>query len=606
MLIGVNFMYPSCEIMKSAISTLLLAGAVQAAPALSTENTKVLPFSIPNLLNLIPRTLEINEKRKGWLYGTFPFGVAPYPTGKLADKVLADQISAWKAPVFELGGIIVQETQEAVDAVIAAGNFTSLDDYYKIYDNLWQTSLPDGPLPGMLTNHSDDRTFSMMRLSSIPYRLKRVKRGDPLLFPLDKELSRSITGHSLEELHAQGRLFSEDFAEMKDQEATVAYGAGCQAYFYIDAAGDFLPLAIKIIVKGREDSALVYTPKDLKDEWLFAKMTINANDGWHSTWGHTTMSHSAAEAPYLAAIRTLSENHPVLAVINRIENTPWGVRPNLEDSLVNGSAQVGPKYYPWTADAARIWANQVYSSGETSNYSSNYFHTSLRNRGLIDYKYGPALKSYPYYEDGAVLIEALTKVFTGIINAYYKNDKAVANDREIQAWLKETVPAQVHDFPKQIQTRKDIIGILTHQAYLGSIVHAIMSGNGNQLDVMALPFTTPGWQSPIPSKKGVITDIMPWMPGPEGAAWQVATYAAGNRASWKNTNMTFAYMFDNEKLQNGLNKEARAATAKFQTDMFALSDQWRARGFDENGLDRGMPYVWNVLDPKWAIFWSVV
>ncbi|KAI1179383.1 lipoxygenase [Nemania sp. FL0916] len=458
----------------------------------------------------------------------------------------------------------------------------------------------------MLTNHTDDRTFSMMRLSSIPYRLRRVQRNDALLFPVDEDVARSITGHSLEELHAQGRLFSEDFAEMKDQEATPAYGAGCQAYFYIDNAGDFLPLAIRLIVKGREDSALVYTPKDILDEWLFAKMTINANDGWHSTWGHTTMSHSAAEAPYLAAIRSLSENHPIMAIMNRIEYTPWSIRPNLQDSLVNGSMDTGPKYYPWTADAAREWANKVYSSGETSNYSSNYFLTNLRKRGLIDYKYGPALKSFPYYEDASVLMQSIGEFMTSFINSYYKNDKAVAGDRELQAWLKETVPGQVHDFPAKIQTRQDIIDILKHQAYLNSIVHAIMSGNGNQLDVMALPFTTAGWQLPIPTKKGVITDIMTYMPTPEAAAWQVATYAAGNRASWKDTNQTLAYMFDSADLLGRMNKQTQAAAAKFKTDMLALSDQWRTRGFDENGLDRGMPYVWNVLDPKWAIYWSVV
>jgi arachidonate 15-lipoxygenase (second type)/8-lipoxygenase (S-type) len=134
----------------------------------------------------------------------------------------------------------------------------------------------------MLTNHTDDRTFSMMRLSSIPYRLKRVQRDDALLFPVDKDVAKSITGHTLEELHSLGRLFSEDFSQMRLQENTTQYGAGCQAYFYIDNKGDFLPLAVKVIVKDREDSALVYTPKDLPAEWLFAKMTINANDGWHS------------------------------------------------------------------------------------------------------------------------------------------------------------------------------------------------------------------------------------------------------------------------------------------------------------------------------------
>ncbi|KAJ8119493.1 hypothetical protein ONZ43_g3562 [Nemania bipapillata] len=344
--------------MKSTASVLLLAGAARAAPALSADKLPQ-PFATPNLLNLIPRTLEIEEKRQGWLYGTFPFGAAPYPTGVLANKTIEEQRAIWAPPVFELGAIIVKETALAEEGVIAAGGFSTLDDYAKVYTNQWTTSLPSGPLPGMLTNSTDDRTFSMMRLSSVPYRLFRVKQTDPLLFPVDEEIARSITGNSLEELHAQGRLFSEDFAEMKDQEATTAYGAGCQAYFYIDNAGDFLPLAIKVIVKGREDSALVYTPKDLNDEWLFAKMTINANDGWHSTWGHTTMSHSAAEAPYLAAIRSMSENHPVLGVLNRVENTPWSVRPNLQDSLVNGSLDTGPKYYPWTADAARIWANQI-------------------------------------------------------------------------------------------------------------------------------------------------------------------------------------------------------------------------------------------------------
>lgn len=34
-----------------------------------------------------------------------------------------------------------------------------------------------------------------------------------------------------------------------------------------------------------------------------------------------------------------------------------------------------------------------------------------------------------------------------------------------------------------------------------------MSGNGNQLDIMSLPFTTAGWPMPIPTKKGVIKDI---------------------------------------------------------------------------------------------------
>ncbi len=65
------------------------------------------------------------------------------------------------------------------------------------------------------------------------------------------------------------------------------------------------------------------------------------------------------------------------------------------------------------------------------------------------------------------------------------------------------------------------------------------------------------------------------MPTPEGAAWQVATYAAGNRASWKDTNMTLSHMFDDDVLQSRLNQQTRAVMAKFKSDMMALSTKWR-------------------------------
>jgi hypothetical protein len=83
---------------------------------------------------------------------------------------------------------------------------------------------------------------------------------------------------------------------------------------------------------------------------------------------------------------------------------------------------------------------------------------------------------YHSYEDASVLVDAIGKVMTTFIHSYYPNDKAVANDREIQAWVKETVPARVHDFPKSISTRQDMIDILTHQAFLNSITRKYLSG----------------------------------------------------------------------------------------------------------------------------------
>ncbi|RYC55919.1 hypothetical protein CHU98_g10291 [Xylaria longipes] len=595
---------------KSILASFLLAtSAVQASPALTERSLEATtnndPFTVPKLdRNPRARAAAIEVKRKGWQYSDYPMGVAYYPTGTLANKTIAKDQESWLPPIQEIQQNINEEGPKALANIKANGGLNKLEDYASLYDGQWEKAFPDGPFPGMLTNFTDDRLFSMMRLSASPYRLQRVKPGDTLLFPVDDAVA--ITGLSLEQLQAQGRLFLEDFSEMKELDPTDKFGAGCQGYFYIDPkSGDFLPLAIRPLVKGREDSALVYTPKDESTDWMLAKLFMNQNDGWHNTWAHITQSHSAAEAPYLAAIRTLSDNHPVLAIINRIEKTPWNIRPLLEAGVESGASSTGPQYYAWTSISGRTWANQVYTSSETANFQSNYYRTLLENHGLINSPHGPALKSFPFYEDASVVTEAIRDFMTVYVNSYYPNDQAVAQDTELQAWRRETDTAKVYDFPKSIATRKTLIDILTHQTYLGAVVHGVMSTNGAIGDTTSLPFAPAGFRQPIPTKKGV-TDIMSYMPTAEGAVWQVSTYAAANRAAWKNTNETISYMFADEALLSRTNPSVRSAAAKFRDSMNAFSKEVRARTFDKDGLNRGMPFLWNVLDPNWAPYWSVV
>jgi hypothetical protein len=288
-----------------------------------------------------------------------------------------------------------------------------------------------------------------------------------------------------------------------------------------------------------------------------------------------------------------------------VEKTPWNIRPFLELGVEAGDAGSGPAYYAWTSGSGRTWANQVYSSGETANFQSNYYRTFLENQGLINSKFGPPLKSFPFYEDAAVVTEAIRDFMTAFINSYYPNDNAVAQDAELQAWQRETDVAKVYDFPKSIKTRQTIIDILTHQAYLGAIVHGVTSTNGAIGDTTSLPFAPAGFRQPIPTAKGV-KDIMAFMPTPEGAVWQVSTYAAANRAAWKNTNETISYMFADDSMLSRMNEQTRAAAAKFSSAMNNFSNVVRARKFDANGLNRGMPFLWNLLDPNWSPYWSVV
>ncbi|GAW25224.1 putative manganese lipoxygenase protein [Rosellinia necatrix] len=335
-------------------------------------------------------------------------------------------------------------------------------------------------------------------------------------------------------------------------------------------------------------------------------MLLNQNDGYHSTWAHVGQSHSAAEAPYLAAIRSLSNDHPVMGILNRLEKTPWGVRPNLENGLKTGAAFTGPQYYPWSPDAARDYVNQLYLSGESADFERNYYRSEFKKRGLVDSSFGPELKSFPFYEDTSVITEAIREFMNAFINSYYANDLAVVTDIELQAWYRETKAARVYDFPR-INSRRAIADILTHQAYLSVIVSNVMSTNGIHLNSMSLPFAPAGFVQPIPSKKGLTEeDLMSFMPTPEGAIWQVSTYVVGHRPMWRDTKETLSHLFDDEALLAKTNPKTRAAAAKFMNTMMGFSAEVRARSFDENGLNRGMPFIWDALDPNYAPYWGVI
>lgn len=74
-----------------------------------------------------------------------------------------------------------------------------------------------------------------------------------------------------------------------------------------------LPLAIKMGV-GKD---LVYTPLDHQYEWLLAKIAANSNDLFHAQIYHLISTHAVAEIVHLAAIRTVSERHPIRAYLER-------------------------------------------------------------------------------------------------------------------------------------------------------------------------------------------------------------------------------------------------------------------------------------------------
>lgn len=154
----------------------------------------------------------------------------------------------------------------------------------------------------------------MERLSSNTYPLHRLAPTDALPFELDDLTSTTIATVPLSELLSTGRLFVVDHSYQAAYPTTGRYGAACTAYFYIHpVSGDFLPLAIKTNM----GADLTYTPLDSANDWLLAKIMFNVNDLFHAQMYHLIASHDVAEIAHQAAVRTLSDSHPVMVLLDR-------------------------------------------------------------------------------------------------------------------------------------------------------------------------------------------------------------------------------------------------------------------------------------------------
>ena len=190
-----------------------------------------------------------------------------------------------------------------------------MSDYNLLYKGQWTSSVPEGTDSGMLSNYTQDLLFSMERLSVNPYSIRRLQpTGDNLAFEVDNSIVMNLAGVSLEELYTKGHLFYADHRAQANLTRTSRYAAACDAYFYIHPkSGDFLPLAIRPNV----GNDLIYTPLDQPTDWLLAKIMFNTNDLWYGQLYHFSATHSVVEIVNEAAIRSLSDDHPVLAILNR-------------------------------------------------------------------------------------------------------------------------------------------------------------------------------------------------------------------------------------------------------------------------------------------------
>ena len=273
-------------------------------------------YAIPQKGIPANRADAIATKQQNFGYGPAVAGGPFFPNGSLGNTFINNDVTSLQAEADTQMSELQSDAQTAGSDYNKYNGLQTLDDYTLLYDDEWLKTLPAGPIPGILTNYTQDLLFSMERLSLSPYQIRRLNSSDPLNFQVDDATATNITGMTQQQLLTSGRLFYADYRDQAKLEATTKarYSAAVDAYFYIDqTSGDFLPLAIRT----NKGNSVIYTPADSANDWLLAKIMYNTCDIWFAQWEHLSRTHEVVQIVYMSAIRTLSDFHPVKAILDR-------------------------------------------------------------------------------------------------------------------------------------------------------------------------------------------------------------------------------------------------------------------------------------------------
>ncbi|KAH7346897.1 putative arachidonate 5-lipoxygenase [Rhexocercosporidium sp. MPI-PUGE-AT-0058] len=595
------------------VRSLIVAGiAIANAAVLPRDNLTVIEASLPQFSNITARLEAISIKRQGWLYGPSLLGNASFfPTGSLgiarmqSDMGLFALDSAYVGPRAQADLLAVQQ------AVAANGGLNSLEDYANVlYNGQWLGSVPGGTGKGILANYTQDLLFSMERLSLNCYPLRRLKPSDNLPFTLDLNTTVEISTLSLSALLESGRLFIADHSYQRSYtKGAGKYGASTTAYFFIHpVSGDFLPLAIKTNV----GADLIYTPLDSPNDWLLAKIMFNENDIFFAQMFHLIASHDVAELVYQAAVRTMSDEHPVQVLLDRLMFQAYAVRPVGNAVLFSDGGYLDRAFFVNHVGAAQFVADFYPTVGA---FQANYLATDLAARGLINSTSGPELKHFPFYDDAKVIRDEIFEFMTIFVNTYYPTEALVSTDPELAAWFVEaSTVAQAIDFPcapkdgtPTLCDRATLIELLTHMAYLTGVQHHALNTGDPVYSSGTLPFHPTSLYAPLPTTKNITSSqLLSLMPPPSDAIFQIYLLAVFNRPQFEAQNKTLVHAFSDSTFLSKLNRRIGGAAAVFKGKMEGISRAIRARSFDAEGLSQGMPFVYRSLDPGTIPFFLAV
>lgn len=370
----------------------------------------------------------------------------------------------------------------------ALSSFQQLEQLYRILGS-----------PRILDTWKDDDEFVRQRLQGVnPVWIRRC--DDPA------ELLQDGLGPNayarLREIHRpEYPLYVVNYHELL-QDIPVAEGRHlAPAIAFFECRQEMLhPLGIQLY---SADHGAVWFSPDGSPGWTLAKMFFNSADLFiHESVTHLLWTHLFLENYWLAAVRNLSEKHPVRKLLAPHFHFCLNANANSNNILL-GEAGIFAELF----SAGRTGTVRLLEKGEEMwNLEWTALPRLLKRNGTSD------LSGYLYRDDGILIWQAVEDYVQNYLNLYYRDAGDLSADFELRAWAAEMADFLGPGKIPPIENMKDLQTVLT--CILFSVVQHTFVGAIQYEYIAYPPAMPPLLRIPVPAAQAEVreSDVLQALP----------------------------------------------------------------------------------------------
>ncbi|KAJ0254801.1 Linoleate 9S-lipoxygenase 5 [Hirschfeldia incana] len=335
------------------------------------------------------------------------------------------------------------------------------------------------------------------RLKEFPPKsnLDSAKYGNQHSSIREEHIEPHMNGISVHEALEQNKLFILDHHDALMPYLTRINSTNTKTYatrtlLLLQEDVTLKPLAIELSLphaqgKSHGSVSKIFTPSEKGVEgsvWQLAKAYAAVNDsGYHQLISHWLQTHAVIEPFIIASNRQLSVVHPIYKLLHPHFRDTMNINALARHVLINSDGVLERTVYP--SRYAMEMSSSIYKSWV---FTDQALPKDLLKRGVAvedsssDNGVKLLIEDYPFAVDGLEIWSAIKTWVTEYCSFYYKNDRTVQTDTEIQSWWTELRTEGHGDIQHEawwpsMQTRDDLIESCTIIIWIASALHAAVN-----------------------------------------------------------------------------------------------------------------------------------